>query len=288
MKTSPIYWSVQRELWEYRWIYIGPVFVAGVVLVGFLISATTMPHRMHAIEVLDQAQQTAAMAKRFGAAAMYIVGAAVFVGVLYCIEALQRERRDRSILFWKSLPVSDLTTVLSKATIPLLVLPVLTFAVIVATQVIMLVLSTALLPMSGLSAAVLWTQFPLFRLSLLLLYFLAALTLWHAPIYGWLLLLSAWARRTAFVWAVLPLLAIGAVERVVFGTSYFASMLMYRWAGLFAEAFAFTPQSSVGSNALPQLTPGNFLSTPGLWIGLAFAAACVAAAVRLRRYREPI
>ena len=39
---------------------------------------------------------------------------------------------------------------------------------------------------------------------------------------------------------------------------------------------------------MTHLTPGNFLSSPGLWIGLAIAAAFLAAAVRLRRYREPI
>ena len=58
--------------------------------------------------------------------------------MFYCLDALYGERRDRSILFWKSLPVSDLTTVLSKASIPIVVLPLLTFAVTVATQLIML------------------------------------------------------------------------------------------------------------------------------------------------------
>ena len=45
------------------------------------------------------------------------------------------------------------------------------------------------------------------------LYGLIALALWHAPIYGWLLLVSGWARRATFPWAVLPLLAICVVEK---------------------------------------------------------------------------
>ena len=94
------------------------------------------------------------------------------VGIFYCLDALHGERRDRSILFWKSLPVSDLTTVLSKASIPLVVLPLLTFAITVATQWIMLLLSSAVLLASGLSVATLWTQLPLFQMSLMLLYHL--------------------------------------------------------------------------------------------------------------------
>ena len=78
-------------------------------------------------------------------AAMMLIFTAFIVGVFYCLDALHGERRDRSILFWKSLPVSDLTTLLSKATIPLIVLPLVTFAIIVATQVVML-LWTSVLP----------------------------------------------------------------------------------------------------------------------------------------------
>ena len=83
--------------------------------------------------------------------------------MFYCLDALHGERRDRSILFWKSLPVSDLTTVLSKASIPLVVLPLLTFAITVATQWLMLLLSSAVLLVSGQSVATLWTQLSFFR-----------------------------------------------------------------------------------------------------------------------------
>ncbi|MDQ2964222.1 MAG: ABC transporter permease, partial [Pseudomonadota bacterium] len=201
-------------------------------------------------------------------------------------DALHSERRDRSILFWKSLPVSDLTTVLSKASIPLVVLPLLTFAIIVALKLIMLLLSTAVLLANGLSAAPLWTQVPLLRMSLMLLYGLIAFTLWYAPIYGWLLLISGWARRTTFLWAMLPPLAICVVEAIAFHTSHFASMLKYRLTGAFAEAFAEAHGDPVIE--LEQLDPVRFLSSPGLWIGLVVAAAFLAAAVWLRRYREPI
>src|SRR5207244_3977632 len=206
---------------------------------------------------------------------------AFIIGVFYCLDALHGERRDRSILFWKSLPVSDLTTVISKATIPMVVLPAVTFATVVVTQFIMLLISTVALLPSGLATTT-WANFNLFRQSLILLYGLIAIALWHAPIYGWALLVSGWVRRATFLWAVLPLLAIGFFEKITFNTSYFASMMKDRLLGFAPEAFAFTP------HAVPQLTPGKYLSSLGLWIGLIFAAAFVDASVRLRRYRWPL
>ena len=110
--------------------------------------------------------------------------------------------------------------------------------------------------------------------------------LWHAPIYGWLLLVSGWARRAAFLWAVLPLLAIGVIEKIAFNTSYFATMLLQRLTG--PGPLHVTAPGSVPAHPMMTFDPGEFLSTPGLWIGLAFAAAFLAAAVRLRRYREAI
>jgi len=285
--TRPMYWSVRRELWENRSIYIAPLVAAAVNLFGFAISTIGLPDRRRAVLLLDPAQQRAQIERPYDVAAMMIMLTAFIVGVFYCLDALHGERRDRSILFWKSLPVSDLTTVLSKASIPLVVLPLLTFAITVATQLIMLLLSTAVLLMNGLSAAT-WRQLPLFESSLVLLYGLIVLALWHAPIYGWLLLVSGWARRATFLWAVLPLLALGAVEKIAFHTSHFASFLKYRLIGGMAEAFAFKPRGSVPIESLTQLTPGQFLSSAGLWIGLVATAAFLAAAARLRRYREPI
>jgi ABC-2 type transport system permease protein len=284
--TRPMYWSVRRELWENRSIYIAPLAVAAVVLFGFLISTIYLPAKMRAALALDPEKQHAAIAMPYHLAAALIMGAAVIVAVFYCLDALHGERRDRSILFWKSLPVSDLTTVLSKAIIPLLVLQLLSFAITVATQWIMLLLSSAVLLANGVSVTTLWTQLSLFQMWLMLLYHLLTVHgLWYAPIYGWLLLVSGWARRAAFLWAVLPALAISVVEKIAFNTSYFAAMLGGRFQGG-AEAVAFPGRFPI--DPMTQLTPGTFLSSPGLWIGLAFFAACIAAAVRLRRYQGPI
>jgi ABC-2 type transport system permease protein len=279
--TRPMYWSVRRELWENRSIYIAPLAVAALVLFGFLIATIG-----RAMSAPNLAQRRAVLEEPYTFAALLIMGTTFIVGVFYCLDALHGERRDRSILFWKSLPVSDLMTVLSKASIPLVILPLLTFVIIVVTQLIMLLLSSAVLVGSGLNVATLWTHSSLFQMSMMLLYHLVAVhALWWAPLWGWLLLVSGWARRAAFLWAFLPLLAIGVVEKIAFNTSHFAAMLGYRFSGG-AEAVASAPGSVL--DPMTHLTPGHFLSSPGLWIGLAIAAAFLAAAVRLRRYQGPI
>jgi ABC-2 type transport system permease protein len=280
--TQPMYWSVRRELWENRSIYIAPLAVAAVVLFGFLIATLGRAMATH-----DPAGRAAVLAEPNTFAELLIMGTAFIVGIFYSLEALHGERRDRSILFWKSLPVSDLTTVLSKASIPIVVIPLLSFAIIVATQFIMMLLSTAVLLASGLRVATLWTQPPLFQMWLGLLYHLVAVHgLWYAPIYSWLLLVSGWARRAVFLWASLPLLAIGIVEKLAFNTTHFGALVQSRFTGSMAGGDLTAGNASL--DPLMQLTPGGFLSSPGLWLGLALAAVFLAAAVRLRRYRDPI
>jgi len=282
-----LYWSVRRELWEARSIYVAPLAAAVVFLLGFLFSTIRLPAKMRSLSALDPGQQRQVIALPYDMAAGLIMVTALFVGVFYCLDALYGERRDRSILFWKSLPVSDLTTVISKASIPLVILPLLTVVISVAMQFIMLLLSSAVLIGNGLSVGAYWTQLSFIQMSLLLIYHLVTVhALWHAPIYGWLLLVSAWARRAAFLWAALPPLTIYAVEKVVFNTSHFAAMLDYRLSGGGMEAI--TGPDSFPMDPMTYLTPGKFLTSPGLWLGLAAFAAFLAGAARLRRYQGPI
>jgi len=254
------------------------------VLFGFLVSTIGLPERRREVLLLDPAKARAAIEVPYNMAAIMLILTAFIVGVFYCLDALYGERRDRSILFWKSLPVSDRTTLLSKATIPLIVLPVVTFAIVVVTQLVMMLWTSVLLISHGMSPASTWTYVPLFRNSFILLYGLVAIALWHAPIYGWALLISGWARRATFLWAVLPFLAVAFFERITFGTSHFGSMLKDRLMGFAPKAFAF----NMHSVDCPQLTPAAYLSSPGLWLGLMVAVLFIAVAIRLRRYRGPL
>ncbi len=279
--TRPFYWSVWRELWENHSIYIAPSIVSAIILFGSFVGSFHLPGRRQNALLLDPARRRAAIELPYDIVAVMLIFTAFIIGVFYCLDALHGERRERSILFWKSLPVSDLTTVLSKVSVSLVVLPLVSFAIIVVTQFIMLVISTAALLPSGLASTT-WANFNLFQESLILLYGLVAIALWHAPIYGWALLVSGWVRRATFLWAVLPLLGIAFFEKITFNTSHFASMLKDRLLGFAPEAFEFS------AHAIPRLTPGRYLSSPGLWLGLVFAAAFIIAAVRLRRYRGPL
>jgi ABC-2 type transport system permease protein len=300
-ETRPIYWSIRREIWENRSIYIAPLAVAAVYLLGFGISVIWLPHNMREVWMPHTMREMAALkttdsliglAMPYSHAAMLIGLIAFLVGIFYSLDALHGERRDRSILFWKSLPVSDRTTVLSKASIPLVVLPLIVVAITVALQQIMRLLSLAVLLANGGDAATLWTRLPLSEMELVTLYGTTALVLWHAPVYMWMLLVSGWARRAAFLWAVVPWVAIAAVENIAFHTSYLGSLLKDRMFGFAEAAFDLKDKNGVPIDAhfipLTQLAPGRFLSSPSLWLGLIVAAALFAAAVRLRRYQGPI
>jgi ABC-2 type transport system permease protein len=240
---------------------------------------------MRAIQALDPMHQRAAIDEPYMMAAGLLMGTAMVVGAFYSMDALHGERRDRSILFWKSMPVSDLTTVLSKAAIPLFVLQLIAAAVAVAVMWIMFFLSSAVLLAAGVSIAPSWSPLPIAQMSLLLLYHLAIVhCLWHAPFYGWMLMVSSWARRAPFLWAVLPPLAIGIVEKLVFNTSHFTGMLLSHLGGSPDPG----PKSGGLMDMLGHFHPGMLLSETGLWTGLAATAVFLAVATRLRRYREPI
>jgi ABC-2 type transport system permease protein len=280
--TRVLYWSVRRELWENRFIYIAPLSVAAVALAAF--SLSSIAGIWERALRLNPAQPQGPY--EMAAGLMMLTG--IVVSVFYCVDALHGERRDRAILFWKSLPVSDLTTVLAKASIPLVILPLFTVAITVAMHWLMLLVSSAVVLASGQSVRALWTNLSFFRMSLLLLYhILTAHTLWPAPIYCWLLLVSGWPRRATFLWAALPLVAIGGVEQLVFHTWHFAALVGGRLIGD-APTVASTSPGMFPTNPMTHIAPGSFLSSPGLWIGLIVAAAFLAVAVRLRRYQGPI
>lgn len=282
------YWSVRRELWEYRSIYMGPLAVGAVVVIGFLIALVSLPGRMRAASALGERELHEVIEQPFLIAALMIMGVEMFVAVVYSLDALYGERRDRSVLFWKSLPVSDLTTVLSKASIPILLLPFVAWIATVATQLVMLLVGSAVLAASGMRAAPMWTHVPLLETSWINFAHLVTFHgIWYAPLYAWLLLVSAWATRAPFLWAVLPPVAVGIFERVAFGSGHFARILQTYFLGDPSdEPSEMTMEMSMDMLAPPTLE--HFFTDPRLWIGLTVTAAFLLAAVRLRRVRGPM
>ena len=284
--TRPFYWSVRRELWENRAIYLAPLIAAAVVLAG-IVFATVHPPQFHQTGSGRHMSDAELRTLPYIIAAVAIMLIGVVVGIFYSLGALHNERRDRSILFWKSLPVSDRVAVASKAMIPFVVLPVCAFATMLVTHLLMLALHAASLAAHGQDPGLLLAQVPILKLWLVTGWGLVAFTLWWAPVWGWLFLISAWARRITFVWAIAPPIALAVFERLALGTDYVGKLLQYRLGGSSEVAFAVHAKGSPLIN-LPDPDPLGFLATPGLWIGLVIGAAFFAAAIWLRRRSEPI
>ena len=285
--TRPLYWSVRRELWENRSVYLAPLAVVVFMVVALAVHGVAMPSHLPGMLGTDPAQPGSASIM-YRMLAVLLMATAFVTGAFYCIEALHGERRDRSILFWKSLPVSDRTAVLAKAAVPLVVLPLVTLAAIVALHLALALLSTVALVAQGQGAGPLWRELHLPGLWRSLLYAVPAAALWHAPVYAFLLLVSGWAKRAAALWAVLPLFVAGALEPLTMGSTHVASLLRYALIGWYRAGFAPWARERVPFHPLSVPAPGSFLAAPGLWIGLALAALFLAAAVRLRRQRSPM
>jgi ABC-2 type transport system permease protein len=281
------YWAVRRELWENRWLWLVPSGIAVALLVGFIAYAFRLPGTAAGLAALDATHIHQAVFEPYDVVAGVMMGIGLLIAVIYCVDALYSERRDRSVLLWKSLPVSDLETVLAKLCIPVLVLPLICWVLTMALQILLLAMTTAILAGHPESAAVLRAQPHLLPNAIGLLYHLVVL---HgvalSPVYGWLLLVSAWAPRAPLAWAIVPPAVIGVFERIAFGTTRFAELLIAPMGGSDS-----TSKTAAGSGLMDQLmlpSLGDMLVAPALWIGLAIAALFVSAAVRLRRSAQPI
>ena len=298
--VRPFYWSVRRELWENRSLWIAPLVAGGIAIVALILNAMHLKEGMQMLSALDADRQRAIVSGIYGGIAFLITWVMSITAFFYLLDALQGERKDRSVLFWKSMPVSDTTTVLSKLSTALVVAPVIVIAVTIATQIVVLLLASVILMIGGASPAPIWNNLQLFQLTVALVFGQIAVVLWYAPVATWVLFVSSWAKRVPILWAVLTPIAIMLFERVAIGTHYVQDMLAYRLRDGLKLLFA--PRSRMGITIsdgnvtqadLPRqvfdaLDPVAFFSNPWLWVGLIVAAGLVVATIWMRRYREPI
>jgi ABC-2 type transport system permease protein len=295
VRTRPFYWSVRREIWEHRAIYLAPLAVAAfavLVHVLSLLAGGGGSHTLHAAHPGDPTQPYTAL---YGSLTTLILVTGLLTGVLYSVGALYGERRDRSILFWKSLPVSDRTAVLAKAAIPLLVLPVIVFAVVVAASLTAAALQTVIWVVKGGDAGALWAQLDLPFVWLGLLYGLPFMMLWYAPVYAWLLLASAWAPRWPFLFGAAPFVLALIVEHGPLMSTR-AHWIVERYLGggvlqPYVRGEGYWTRSLTGLDwieNLAELEPARLYASPVLWIGVLLAALFLVAAAQVRRARAPI
>jgi ABC-2 type transport system permease protein len=280
-------WSVRREIWEHKSVWIAPVAVAAFLCLALVFGMTHFTGSYSgSFASLPVEKQRQIVSTPFGLAASVILLTSFIVSIFYSLDSLLAERRDRSILFWKSMPVSDAMTVLSKFFIPMAVIPAVAFVIALAVQALLLVFTSVALSMRGIDASLMYGNLPIAAMTLGMLYGIVVHLAWYAPIYALLLLASVAARRP-FLWVALPLLAVQVLEKIAFNTHYTGAFIKYRLLGAMEEAF----QANAGMvpiTALSHLDPVRYLTSPGLWLGFLAAAAFVYAAIRLRRSREPM
>ena len=278
-------WSVRRELWEHKSVWLAPLAVAALVIVAFAIGASGHLEVSGFAKIpADKKQLLVVMP--FSLSASVVLLTAFVVGAFYSLDALNTERKDRSILFWKSMPVSDRTTVLSKAIIPIVAIPAVALAIALVMQVILLVLAAIVLKAKGIESGPLYDNLPIGGLTATFVYGVFVHALWYAPLYA-LMLVASVATRRPLLWIVIPVVVVQVLEKVAFNTGYTGDFIKYRLLGAMGEAFK--PNAMRDSiTQLSQLDPGRLFTSPGLWLGLAAAAVFLFICIRLRRSKEPL
>ena len=312
---------IRREFWEHRSLWVAPLVWAGVIVFLFgwgMIQATGnehingMTHAQNVDEIqgmsehdreemrsaikLPEDRKQTAFALTFLALTGLISQFAVIVVFFYLIDCLYTERKDRSILFWKSMPVSDAEVVLSKLSIALIVVPIAVVLLSAVTEIVLYVF--ALMRFHGTVIGDIipdWSFLAWMRSQVVALGVMLGGVLWYAPIAGYLLLLSSWAKNKVFLWAVLPPIALIVLEKIFQGSTHVLEFLGQRFVGyihtmnLDARAF----QAHPGAEELPRASEmfdslhlSNIFTSTEMWLGLVAAAAMVFVAIRLRRYRD--
>ena len=290
-------WLVRREIWENKSIWVAPLIVLGCLL---LLVLTGHAH-LGPVGSVDSAAPFGAMPADKQLRLLLIVysGLALVVymvmGVIaffYSLDSLYADRRDRSVLFWKSLPLSDAETVLSKFTVAAVVIPLVALVGALLAQLLVAGGGAATLEMAGVPGNIMWQPEALLGGAAVAILWCITAILWYAPVISYLMLASAWAPKGPFLWAVLPPIAISVLERVVVGTGHVGEFLGGRLSGLYRLLDSGKQVDEHGSVTLKlsQLdlmgSLRDFYGSADLWLGLVAAGLLLAAAMWLRRYRD--
>jgi ABC-2 type transport system permease protein len=289
MNTST--WLIRREFWENRAIWMIPAVFGGLLILAALFGQVSIPKLTSPMEMHE-----AAAAFQVAVGAMFYLVMSVYA-TWYLLDCLYADRRDRSILFWKSLPISDARTVLIKLLVGMIVIPLVYFAAADVTALIAAFI-LSIRARASLGSA-LWEPGAWGQIQVLWVYCVVATALWYLPIAGWLMLVSAWAKRAVMLWAVLPPLVLYIMERVFFGTHVIGSLLNRRVVGLVPVAFnggkhVWTDGSGVVDNGgVPisvwhLINPSGFFTSAETWIGAAVGAILIVGAIQLRMRRSEI
>ena len=288
-------WLVRREFWENRAIWIVPLSL------GALLTLATLFGRVNIDGLTAQvAPATPEQGLVVGGLILFISGVVFFAmayvyAFWYLMDCLYADRKDRSILFWKSLPISDRQTVLAKLFTGLIAIPLVYFiAADIATLLMAVIVSLRLRAFIG---GALWHPDQWLQLQALWLYLIVTMAIWNLPFAGWLMLVSAWAKRAVILWSILPLVTVFMVERWFFGTYAFGK-LVYEWLVGYPAHALLEPDSGswvtaqIGDNAITRpdsvwhmMNPAYFFTSLATWACVLVGAVLVFGAIQLRLRR---
>ncbi len=295
---------IRREIWEHRSIYVTPIAIAVIVSLVSLAGMVTVSAFDKEVNIaLFGAANIAGDAERRAALTVFFLGTSwVFLFALailitfYTLDSLYAERKDKSILFWRSLPLTDAETVVSKLLTAIIVLPLVTVAAIILTHLVNLVITSGWVMVKGGNAAhLIWGSVPLFDNWTAALIVTLASALWMSPLIGWFLFVSAFTRRSPLLMAFMPLIIIPIIEWIFFRSKVFASAVFGRGEmiplfremdiGHFFDEERMTVNEEVVS-LLAHIDVGRFVLSPSVWAGLMVCGLFVTAAIYVRRYRD--
>jgi ABC-2 type transport system permease protein len=295
---------VRRELWEHRSIYVTPAAIAIIVTLGTL---AMLMFATGFAEVLDAAifgaANFASDAERKVALTGFFVGtswvflfAAMVLTVFYTLDSLYAERKDKSILFWRSLPITDTEAVLSKLITAIIIIPLVATVAIIATNIVNLVVTSIWVSVRGADAGhLIWGSLALLDNWFAAAIVMLATAIWMSPFVGWFLFVSAWTKRSPFLMAFMPLVLIPLLELIFLRSSIFAEAVFARrgmiplFRGMDMKAFFDEDRLRVneeGVSLLAHVDIVQFLVSPSLWVGVIVCGLLTTAAIYVRRYRD--
>jgi ABC-2 type transport system permease protein len=321
---STMKWLIRREFWEHKGSLIWAPLVFGGLIVGFFlinlsfglssghfqgsffVNGTKLGSLAPLANLNNEQIATVAfvLSNAFMAISAPLFVILAFVVFIYCMNALYDERRDRSILFWKSLPISDHTTVLSKMAIATLAAPLITIAVATATWGLVLLMCSVALDVKGINVfSILLSTPSLYLTPFEVIGLIPVYVLWGLPTFGWLLMVSSWARSKVILWAlgvpIFSILLLGWAEKMSgyeFHLAWYAHNIVGRvLLGVVPGAWVYL--SDMGTSQLFGTHEGldmtsvfthswATLDRPELWIGAVAGAVMIYVAIRMRRWRE--
>ena len=292
-------WLVRREVWEHKAIWVAPAIVIGCLVLLVLTGNVHLgPLGGHGDATVfgevSREMQLKLLVIVYAGLALVVFMVMGIVAFFYSIDSLYADRRDRSVLFWKSLPLSDVETVLSKFAVAIVVIPLVALAASLVAQLVIAAGGSARLSMGGLPGGLMWEPQALFGGFMVAFLWCVTATLWYAPIVGYLMLASAWAPRGPFLWAVLPPVGLWILERVVVGSEFVGDFItgrlfgLYRLLGEQSGGEVNRPGGDLEKIGNVDLVGSlrEFYASPDLWLGVGAAALLLAAAIWVRRYRD--